>query len=129
MATADRNNYYSRLAKRRCHRCLFKLRRAFADTSRGHAIVEGPIRTGYPPSTNQLWAIKECTGNILVTAIPYPSFSDQTARETATKLGAPFIPVPSDDLLFWDYHHLNRVGRARVTSILLSSSVIDRRNR
>jgi hypothetical protein len=99
----------------------------FADASRGHPIVEGPIWTGFPPSADELRAIKERTDKILVTAIPYPSpsFSDQMARETAIKLGAPFIPVPSDDLLFWDYHHLNKSGRARATSILLRT--LDRR--
>jgi hypothetical protein len=90
----------------------------FSDTSRGHPIIEGPARTGYPPGTDALRAIKERTSKVIVTEIPHPSFSDQMARETATTLGAPFIPVTADDLLFWDYHHLNRSGRTAATEIL-----------
>jgi hypothetical protein len=99
----------------------------FSDPSKGHLMLKGPVWNNFAPTAGDLSAMKAKV--IVVTALPYPSFSDAIARETADRLGAQFVPIDAEGLQFWDFHHLNRVSRDEVTARLIARIESFRRDR
>jgi len=66
MGTASRDNYHIRNWQSADVTAVYSNSgELFADASRGHPIVEGPSWTGYPPSADELRAIKERTDKSL----------------------------------------------------------------
>jgi hypothetical protein len=91
----------------------------FSDPLMGHSMLGGPEWLGFPPNSTSL-AIKAKV--VVVTAIPYPRFGDAIARTTADRLGARFVSTDAEGLQFWDYHHVNRVSRDKITAKLIEGS-------
>lgn len=87
----------------------------YRDPSKGHPMQAGPNWPGNVPLPADLQALKNVAKATLVTSIPYPAYKDTIARDMAGAIGAMYVPLSPDGLLFWDYHHLDLESRDRIS--------------
>jgi hypothetical protein len=100
----------------------------YADPNRGRSIRTGPPWPGYAPYPADLLTIRKASKSIIVTNLPYPSYDDKIPRDVAGELGAVFVSMSSDGILFWDFHHLDAAGRHVATSRLVQAIASNSRN-
>jgi len=82
-----------------------------------------------PLSERELAFLRTLSPGLALTLVPYPSYDEAWARQIAAQIGAPFLAIDPDGLLYWDHHHLTAASRAAATLQIIAGLANDRSSR
>jgi hypothetical protein len=88
----------------------------------GHMVIDGPAMINYEPSSKDAVSLQGRAATTLVTTIPYPSYSESSARHFAQAINGKFVSIAPLGLTFFDFHHLDAKGRDIATKRLIEAA-------